>query len=41
MVEVKNLQQQENEGKLPFHSRLMLMSRVLIPWGFNSIYPPE
>ena len=31
MVEVKDGQQEEMEGKLQFHSHLMLMAQVLVP----------
>ena len=31
MVELKDRQQQETEGKLQFHSRLTLMAQVLGP----------
>ena len=31
MVELKDRQQQEMEGKLQFHSRLMLLVQVLVP----------
>ena len=31
MVELKDCQQQEMEGKLQFHSQLMLLAQVLVP----------
>ena len=46
MVELKGCQQQEMEGKLLFHSRLMLMAQVLVlcwiqfylaPWKNDSV----
>ena len=41
MVEVKDCQQQETEGKLQSHSRLTLMAQVWFLAGFNSIHPLE
>ena len=41
MVEVKDCQQQETEGKLQSHSCLTLMAQVWFLAGFNSIHPLE
>ena len=39
MVEVKDRQQQETEGKLQFHSRLMLMAQALVPCWIQFYLP--
>ena len=39
MAEQKDRQQQETEGKLQFHSCLMLMAQVLVPC-WNQMYVP-
>ena len=41
MAELKDRQQQEAQGKLQCPSCLMLMARVLVLAGFDSIYPLE
>ena len=39
MVELKDHQQQETEGKLQFHSCLTLMAQALVPCWIQ-VYPP-
>ena len=39
MVELKNRQQWETEGKLQFHSRLTLMAQVLVPCWIQFYLP--
>ena len=40
MVELKDCQQQEMEGKLQFHSHLTLMAQILVPcWVQFSLHP--
>ena len=40
IVELKDCQQQEMEGKLQFHSHLTLMAQILVPcWVQFSLHP--